>query len=165
MQENIGNKGSDEIDLIEVFKKIWAGRKIIYITTAVFFILGFILAIGTPNEYKSELTILVEAGGGSSMNGMLQQFGGLAGLNMGKTKGNENLNPDLYPSIIQSAPFLVEVLHQKVTYAKENKDITIYEYLSKHIKPKPIGVFMSYTIGLPGKIAGIFKKKETYEET
>lgn len=155
---------TDEIDLIEVFKKIWAGRKIIYKTVAIFFVIGVIIAFGTPKEYKSEVTLLVETGSSSSMNGLLQQFGGLAGLNLAGSKQDQNLTPELYPSIIQSTPFLVEILHQKVTYSKEKKDITVYNYLSNHVKPSVIGVVMGYTVGLPGKIIGLFNKKESIEE-
>ncbi len=77
------NTKNDEIDLIEVAKKNWDGRKIIYKTIAVFFVLGVIIAFGTPKEYKSEVTLLVETGSSSSMNGLLQQIGGLAGLSVG----------------------------------------------------------------------------------
>lgn len=159
------HKQDDEIDLIEVFKKIWNGRKIIYKTMVVFFIIGLVIAFGTPKEYKSEVTLLVEAGSGTSANALLQQFGGLAGINLGRAKENENVNPELYPSIIQSAPFLVEVLNQKVTLSKEKREITVYYYLSNHVKLSIIGVLMGYTIGLPGKIIGLFQKKEIYKDT
>ncbi len=87
---------SDEIDLIEVFRKIWDGRKTVYKSMAVCFVIGLIIALGSPKEYKSEVTLLVESG--SNMNGMtglLQQFGGLAGINLGAATGEEALTPEL----------------------------------------------------------------------
>jgi hypothetical protein len=39
---------TDEIDLVNVIKKIWAERKLILNVTGVFFVLGIIIAFGTP---------------------------------------------------------------------------------------------------------------------
>jgi len=53
MPDNIENKPifqNDEIDLIEVFKKIWNGRKIIYKSMAICFAIGMVIAFGTPKE-------------------------------------------------------------------------------------------------------------------
>jgi uncharacterized protein involved in exopolysaccharide biosynthesis len=150
----------DEIDLIEVFKKIWAKRMLIYKVVAVFFVLGLIIAFGTPKEYKAETTLLVETGGGSSMNGLLQQFGGLAGINLGGGQENDMLSPEIYPQIIQSTPFLIEIMAEKIHSSKTDSAITVFQYLSTLVKPSVIGVVMSYTIGLPGKVVGLFKKKE-----
>jgi uncharacterized protein involved in exopolysaccharide biosynthesis len=166
MQEDIkpSTNSDNEIDLIEVAKKIWSERKIIYKTIAVFFVLGLIIAFGTPKEYKAETTLLVETSSSSSMSGLLQQFGGLAGINLAGAKEGDNINPELYPNIVQSTPFLVEVLSQKVTYSKDSSNITVYNYLSNHVKPSVVGVVMAYTIGLPGKIIGLFKGNEKNNE-
>jgi uncharacterized protein involved in exopolysaccharide biosynthesis len=155
---------TDEIDLIEVFKKIWSERKFIFKVVAVFFVIGLIIAFGTPKEYKAETTLFVETSGSSSMNGLLQQFGGLAGINLTGAKENDNINPELYPNIVESSPFLVEVLNKKVTYSKDSTNITVYNYLSKHIKRSVVDIVMACTIGLPGKVIGLFKKKTNNEE-
>jgi uncharacterized protein involved in exopolysaccharide biosynthesis len=161
MQENI--KPTD--DLIEVAKKIWSERKIIYKTVAVFFVLGLIIAFGTPKEYKAETTLLVQTNTSSSISGLLQQFGGLAGINLGSgMKDGDNISPEIFPSIIQSSPFLVEVLNQKVTYTKDSSNITVYNYLHKHVKKSAIGYVLDYTIGLPGKLIGLFQKHDIEEE-
>ncbi|HOT88713.1 MAG TPA: Wzz/FepE/Etk N-terminal domain-containing protein, partial [Bacteroidales bacterium] len=79
------NKDS-EIDLIDIAKKIWSGRKIIIKSMIVFFVLGIFIVIFSPKEYKSEITLVVEtSASGSGMSGLLQQFGGLAGINLNNT--------------------------------------------------------------------------------
>jgi uncharacterized protein involved in exopolysaccharide biosynthesis len=152
--EDIEKNNTDEIDLVEVFKKIWAGRKTIYKTVVIFFVLGLIIALGTPNEYKSEVTLLVENESKSGgMSGLLQQVSGLAGLNMGSMSGTTDaLGPKLYPDVIKSAPFLLEIMDQKVTESKYDSTITVSQYLDHHTRSSILGLTMDYTIGLPGKI-------------
>jgi uncharacterized protein involved in exopolysaccharide biosynthesis len=157
---------SDEIDLIEVFKKIWDGRKIIYKSVAICFAIGLVVAFGTPKEYKSEITLLVETGAsGGGMSGLLQQFGGLAGINIGAGSEQEALTPELYPDVIKSTPFLLEVLDQKVTESKYDSTLTVSEYLDRHTKSSVIDFVKGYTIGLPGKIIGLFRRKPVDRQT
>jgi len=165
MEEPKQDIRTDEIDLVEVAKKIWAERKLIIKITLVFLLLGLIIAFGTPKEYKAETTLLIETGGGSSMNGLLQQFGGLAGISLGAGQEGVNLNPDIYPEIVQSTPFLVELMGENIHSEKLDSSISVSKYLSTYVKPSVIGVIFSYTFGLPGKISSLFKKKEKPEDT
>ena len=54
---------NSEIDIVEIIKTIWAGRKTVYKSIGIFFFIGIIMAFGTPKEYISEVTLLVECGG------------------------------------------------------------------------------------------------------
>jgi LPS O-antigen subunit length determinant protein (WzzB/FepE family) len=151
----------DEIDLLEVFRKIWAGRKTIIKSMIAFFIIGILVVIFSPKVYKSEITLVVETNaGGSSMSGLLQQFGGLAGINLNSTNNKEALAPDLYPEVIKSTPFLLEIMKQKVTESKYDSTLTVEQYLKRHTSSSPAGLIMGYTIGLPGKIIGWIRGKQ-----
>jgi uncharacterized protein involved in exopolysaccharide biosynthesis len=165
MTETTDNKKpveNDEIDLIEVFKKIWAGRKIIYKSIAVCFVIGIVIIIGSPKEYRSEVILLEETTSKSgNMSGLLSQFSGLAGLSGlgGTNTGESSLSPELYPTIIKSTPFLLEVSSQKVTESKYDSVITVAAFLDRYSKPPFSGKFMKYTIGLPGTLMGLFRGK------
>jgi len=151
---------NDEIDLIEVFRKIWDGRKTIFKWMGIFFVIGVIIVIASPKEYKSEVTLLVETGSGSNgMGGLLQQFGGLAGINLGAAAGEDALTPELYPDIIKSTPFLMEVMEQKVTESKYDSTLKVSEYIQRHTRGGVGSFLMGYTIGLPGKIIGWVRGK------
>jgi uncharacterized protein involved in exopolysaccharide biosynthesis len=166
MTEQTENKKAtetDEIDLIEVFKKIKAGKRTIYKTIAVFFVWGLIIAFGTPKEYKSETTLLIETSSKNGMSGLLQQFGGLAGLNFGNSSDQGALNPELYPYVIKSTPFMLEVMNVKVTESKYDSTLTVAQYIDRHTKSSAMSFLMDYTIGLPGKIMGWIKGKPKVE--
>lgn len=146
------NKDS-EIDLIDIAKKIWSGRKIIIKSMIVFFVLGIFIVIFSPKEYKSEITLVVEtSASGSGMSGLLQQFGGLAGINLNNTTNKEALVPDLYPEVIKSTPFLLEILKQKVLESKHDSTITVEQYIDRYTRPSLASSISKYTIGLPGII-------------
>lgn len=156
----INSPSSEEIDLIEILHKVWDGRKTIFKWMGIFFLVGLLIVIASPKEYKSEVKLLVETGSGSSgMSGLLQQFGGLAGLSLGTGAGEDALTPELYPDIIKSTPFLLEIMEQKVTESKFDSTLKVSEYIQRHIRPGVGSLVMEYTFGLPGKIMGWFKKK------
>jgi uncharacterized protein involved in exopolysaccharide biosynthesis len=156
--DNKGNTGSEEIDVIEVLQKFWRSRKIIYKTVTVFFIIGLIIVLGTPKEYVSEITVLTESNSGSStdMSGLFQQFGGFAGVSLRK---NTQISSNLYPIIIKSKPFLLDVINKKVTESKYGSQLTVAEYIKRYNKPSVISLILENTIGLPGKIIGWIKGK------
>lgn len=149
---------NDEIDLIEVFRKIWDGRKTIYKSVAVCFVIGLIIAIGSPKEYKSEVTLLVETGSGTGgMSGLLQQFGGLAGINLGAAAGEDALTPELYPDIIKSTPFLLGLMDCYITDSKYDSTLKTSEYIDRRTRSGITSFIFNYTIGLPLKIIGWIK--------
>jgi uncharacterized protein involved in exopolysaccharide biosynthesis len=157
---------TEEIDLVDIFKKIWEGRKTIYKSIGGAIVLGLIIVIGTPKEYKSEITLLVESASNTSgMSGLLQQFGGLAGLNLNNPAGEDALTPDLYPEVIKSTPFLLEVMDKKVTDAKYNSTLKVSEFLERHTHSSLLSTIKDYTIGLPFKIIKWIKGKPKETDT
>jgi uncharacterized protein involved in exopolysaccharide biosynthesis len=94
-------------------------------------LLGLYTALTTPNEFTSAGQILPELqskGGGSGL-GRFASLAGIAGINLDNLGSTEAVRPDLYPNILQSTPFKLHILGQKVTVAKLNKDISLYDYL------------------------------------
>jgi protein involved in polysaccharide export with SLBB domain len=73
----------DEIDLIEVAKTIWAGRKLILKVTAVFLVIGLVIAFGSKVEYEASCKLMPETQEGMKSNlGGLGSIAGLAGINL-----------------------------------------------------------------------------------
>jgi uncharacterized protein involved in exopolysaccharide biosynthesis len=65
---------TDEIDLMDILKRIWDGRKVILKITSVFAILGILYAVATPNKYSTTVKLLPEV----QQTNNLGRFGGLA---------------------------------------------------------------------------------------
>lgn len=156
------DKPSDEIDLTEIVRKLWAGRKTILITTGIFLAVGIFLSVISPKKYRSGATLLIETDAGSQtgMNMLIQQIAAASGINISQKQISDALTPDLYPVITQSTPFLLELSQAEVIDPVIGKPVTVARYLEQH-PPKTLGgILMEYTIGLPGKVIGLFGDKK-----
>lgn len=148
---------SDEIDLLEIVRKIWLGRKTILICTGIFLVIGIFLALINPKEYQSQVTLLVEPGGANpaANSAILKQLSALTGVPAG---GNQDaLTPSLYPLVVGSVYFRLDVLNQKVTDPKTKSKIPLTQYLDEHPPKSLQGIITKYTIGLPGTILGAIR--------
>jgi uncharacterized protein involved in exopolysaccharide biosynthesis len=152
MSEEIkeNSKTGQEIDLIAIIKTIWAKKKFILKSTCICVLIGFLFAIGTPKEYESEVKLLTEMNTGTStISSLIQQFGGIAGLNLAGSKREEALTPLIYPDVIFSTPFMLEVLSQKVYCSKIDSSILLSDFLEKYTKTSLSETMLKYTVGLP----------------
>lgn len=138
----------DGIELLELLKKIWSKNKIIKISLIVSAILAIIIIVFTPKQYKTEISLLSESNSSGSASGLLRQMGGLSGANLGGVlgldfnggTGSEVLIPDLYPEIVKSTTFLLEILNEKITEPKTGNEISVSHYLNYYTKPSLWGV-------------------------
>ena len=164
MQEEGNNKPTrqdDEIDLIELARKIWAERKLIVKTAGVFLALGLLVAFGSTVEYKSEARLLPELRkeeGGAS--GLISRFSGLAGIDLGMAGGVDAISPQLYPEVLKSTPFMLHLLNTRVEIPSLDTTATVYEYMTELKKTSLMGYIGKFTIGLPGTLMKLFRKKE-----
>jgi len=146
------DKTSDEIDLMAIVRKIWHGRKTILVTTGIFLVLGIFLAYISPKQYQSGVSLLVEPGGSNpaANSAILKQLSALTGVPTGSSQ--DALTPALYPLVVGSEYFRLEVLYQQVTDSKTKTKMTLSEYFDSH-PPKTLqSILMKYTVGLPGTI-------------
>lgn len=147
----------DEIDLLELAKTLWDNRTTIYKFLAVGFVLGILVALLSPKEYKASATLMPEystEGGGTS--GLLKQYGGLLGLSGGSYSSNSNaIRVELYPQIVNSLTFQHKLASQEFYYADYDTSVSLMEYFIEIKEPDLISTIKSYTLGLPGKIIGV----------
>ena len=141
--------------MMEIVRQSWAGRKTIMISVAVSFLLGIIVVILSPRVYRSQLTLLVETEGSAVVTAVTRQVANALGISVPLASGPDALSPALYPMIIESTPFLQKVMEQKVTGTKKGV-MTVEQFYAEN-PPRSLKRFLlGYTIGLPGKIAGLF---------
>lgn len=167
MEEENKNKDSkiqiikdDEIDLIEVAKTIWAGRKLILKVTGVFLIIGLIIAFGSKVEYEASCKLMPENQEGMKSNlGGLGSLAGLAGINL-DMGGTGALTPELYPQIAQSVPFIMKVWEEPIEFEKQDTTVSSYIFFKDIDKPSILIVLFKYTIGLPFQVKAWLTKSD-----
>ena len=110
------NTKTDSIDLIKVIRNIWQERRLIIKILAVCFVLGVLVIVGSKKEYESECTFIISSPkNGVSSSALLEQFGGLAGISMNNDITQTMINPDMFPGIINSTSFMLDILKSDIT--------------------------------------------------
>ena len=159
------DEDKDTIDLVALAKTVWDKRKTVYKVVGIFFVIGLLIAFLSPVEYQTQATLMPElpsSGGGSGAAGLLQKYGGLLGINSSTLGSSDQsaINPVLYPNIIQSTPFMLELMSQKVHSAKYDTTLTVFTYFNEVYTPSVFSYLLKYTIGLPGQVKKLFSGKK-----
>lgn len=92
---------------------------------------GVVHALIAMPEYTSEVRFMPELRGRMSGDfGQLSSLAGLAGINLGGVGSeSEAVRPDLYPLVLQSTPFLLHVMRQKVVNPTTGQVQRLEQYL------------------------------------
>jgi len=151
----------DEIDLIALAKTAWNSRKTIIKTIIIFTILGLFIAIFTPRQYSVTSIMVPQVSSGQNKLGGLSSLAAMAGFSMDMSTGSE-LSPMIYPQIVQSIPFQLELMQAKLNFEGYNEPISFYDYYTdpQYAKFNILGAIKQYTIGLPGTIIGAIRGKK-----
>ena len=95
---------NEEIDLIELIKKVWNAKWFVLKTTLVCLLIGVFVAIFSKKQYTATTMVIPQTSSGSVL-GSLGGLAAMAGINLGGAKDGEVIVPKLYPKIAQSIPF------------------------------------------------------------
>ena len=149
-----------EIDLMEYARKLWNARKLLIKVAGIAAILGVVIALTTPKQYTVNVKLAPELGNSrrSSSLSSIASMLGVGNMNMGSDA--DAINVTLYPDVVASTPFLIDLLDTKIqTLNEEEPDTTLVEYLKTNK-----GTLMGTIMSLPGKAIGgiisLFKDKE-----
>jgi len=142
----------DEIDLVALAKTLWNGRKIVFKSILICGVIGLIVALTSPKEFVAT-TIMVPSGSdGSSKLGGLCGLAAMAGINLTTTLTGNDLSPTVYPQIVASLPYQLELMKTPLNFSDLKEPISLYDYYSEPRKENPL---ITYTIGLPCLIIGL----------
>ena len=124
------------IDISKILKVIGKHKWIILIVTILFSGLGVFIAINTPNEYVSQVQILPELESKDAAGGLskFKSLAGLAGVDLSSLNSSEAVRPDLYPNILQSTPFLMDVMAIKIYAYKYKQTLAMSRFLAENNK-------------------------------
>jgi uncharacterized protein involved in exopolysaccharide biosynthesis len=142
----------DEIDLLALAKTIWKGRQIIFKSILVAGILGLVIAILSPKEYTATTTMVPQTSSTGSKLGGLSSLAAMAGFNLDMATAGEALSPMVYPQIVSSVPFQLELMNTSFTFSEVGHPVSLYEYYTEIQKPGALSLISKYTLELPGTI-------------
>jgi uncharacterized protein involved in exopolysaccharide biosynthesis len=149
--ENLPQKFEDDsIDLISLLNQIYQGRKLIILSAVAAAVLGVVVALTIPNTYTSKVTFIPQAGVDSKPSTGLSGLASFAGISFRGVGGGSDIPPTLYPQIISSLPYKLDLLDESIEI--EGQNIVLSDYLGDDSGSSVLGTIKKYTIGLPGTI-------------
>lgn len=152
-ESKIQKKEVKEIDLTVLFQKLYAHRKKLYKAAGIGLLAGLVVGFSLPKTYQVDVSLSPESGmnGTSGLSGIASMFGlgnGSSGF------GEDALTFNMFPEIVKTNPFALEMLQIPIQTQKE-KQILLYDYLDTEKKP-----WWSYIAQAPGMVLSLFKDKE-----
>ena len=139
------------IDIIAIIRQLWDGRKTVFITLGIFIALGLVAAITMKRTYTVQTVMVPQLN--SRQNNSLGSLAALMGIDLGVQASTADLSPLVYPEIVNSVPYRLELMHTPLHYTKVDHPISMFDYaMGGYDKPSIISYVLRYTIGLPGLI-------------
>ena len=125
-------------------------KKTLIVNVIIAFVLGVIVSFSMPAVYESSSSLASETKEDSQL-GNMSSLASLTGVSL--SGSNDAIVPELYPSVVVTNDFLVNLLKTNVRPKGMNKDITYLDYLQNHTKSA------WWTNAVKG-IVGIFSKEK-----
>ena len=154
------NNQPQDIDLSELFQILWQKRFFLLKCCGVAVIIGLIIAFSIPKEYETKAKLAPES---TDLSKSISGLGGLAamaGINLKQGAGTDAISPDLYPDVVKSTPFLLELFPIKVTTKDKKISMSLYDYIQEHQRQAWWGYIVGAPFKLIGWTIGLFSEKQ-----
>ncbi len=161
LQENTAPRqtAEDEIDLLELARKVWAERKLVLRWCCYAAVVGLVVAFSIPREYTAAAVLAPETTSSKNSLGGLGALASMAGINVGNMTETDAVNPDLYPDVVKSVPFVIELFPVQVETADGTLRTDLYDYLKKHTRRPWWSVMISAPFKALGWCMSLFREK------
>jgi uncharacterized protein involved in exopolysaccharide biosynthesis len=157
--QKMGRTKNNEIDIFEIFKLIWANRKVVYWAVSICIVIGLFIAFTTPRQYKVVTTMLPQSDEGVRMGG-LSSLAAIAGFDIDLSDNGSEISPVIYPQIMESETFLLDLMHTKYTFKELKQPTSLFDYYTKYAGRDLTAILRKYTVDLVGTIKESLKKKK-----
>ena len=148
---------AEEIDLLKLAKSVWRKRAFILKIAAAGAVVGLVVAFSIPREYTTTVKMAPEGVKTSAAGGMAD-LTAMAGINLGgQNQSGDGINLMLYPDIVSSTPFIVEMSQIPVRGKEMPSPVSLYDYVDQELSAP----WWSHVIGAPMRLIGwIFSSED-----
>lgn len=122
-----------EIDVMELAGRLWKKRKLIFKLAGISVMVGLIVAFSIPKEYTTTVKLAPEAADGTRKMGNLGGLAAIAGIDLNTSVASDALSPGLFPDVVQSSPFLLDLFPVNVG-ASATDSLSFYVYMTSFQK-------------------------------
>lgn len=167
MRQEIDEKGQRVmvIDLKPYFKAIVHSWKRILIWAGCGALVGLLIGFSKPKTFTSSALVAPELATRSTLSSGLNSLASLAGINMNSLAITDAMHPDLYPVVIRSQSFIIDLFDMPVSFTHKGAIVQtdLYDYIANYTKTP----WYAYVLGLPRMgvevVKGWFSSKKEAE--
>lgn len=118
-------------------------------------LIGLLIALTSPEEYRTNTVIMPENASSSSLSSLkgLAGLAGMAGLSLPSDEGS-GINPDIYPQILVSTPFLTTLLEKKFYFKELGDSVSLYNFITEHQKESMVSKIVTFPFYVLKQIRG-----------
>ena len=129
---NTEHKSLNEMNIHD-FKKVVVSQKKLYFTTcSIAIIIGLVVSFSIPKSYKSKVMLSPETSYSTKSFGNLGAITSMLGANI--NMGEDAINPQYYPNVLQSKKFLVSLFDIEVESIDGSIKTSLYDYCKNYQK-------------------------------
>ena len=160
--QNYNIPEEEDIDIVELIKKMWLNRKLIIKITVVFMVLGLVVALVSPKVFTASCDVVPQTSSSNSAKSQMSSLAKLAGIDLAQDQDGKTLSPYVYENIIKSTKFRKELMQTKIRFEEADRPVSFFEYYTSEEfnKPTVIDYVKKYTLGLPGVIIGAIRGEQ-----
>jgi len=124
-----------EIDIVAIVKKVLKDKWSLLVFFIIFAVLGVTVALMTPRTYSTDVVVAPELSSGSMPEG-LSDIASMVGvdLNNGNKSSVDAIYPQIYPDVISSNDFIVQLFNIPVTTEGAKNSKTYFDHITKDAK-------------------------------
>ena len=152
-----------EIDLIELAGRLWRARWFLAKLCGVAALVGLVIAFSLPKEYTTTVKLAPETEDASKKMNGLGGLAAMAGINLNASSGADAISPDLYPDVVQSTPFLLELFPVKVLVPESADSLTLYTYMHDYQRTAWWNYLLQAPFKALGAVKGLFSKADVQQ--
>lgn len=137
MQENPNNspyqyEEESEIDIMELISKLWKKRSMIIRWCIVGAVIGLVAGFSIPKTYTAGVTFAPETQ--QKVGSGVSSIASMMGVNLNNSV--DAISVDMFPDVVHSTPFIVELFDLPVTFERKDSVITtsLVEYMKEYQK-------------------------------
>ena len=117
------------IDFVAIFKKLWLHRKTYYKVLPATLIITYLIIVCVPRYYRCTVSLAPEPTG-ANMSGSLSSLASSFGMgSLAKMGNNDALYAEIYPNVIESKDFIVDLMNIEVETKDKEVKCNYYTYL------------------------------------
>jgi uncharacterized protein involved in exopolysaccharide biosynthesis len=145
----------NENGILSLFNILWKRRESFGIAFLVCVSFGLLVAFTNPIEFTTSAVLMPEAKSSSPINSSLAGLAGLAGVDLSSVGKESMIYPSLYPEIIRSVPFLLDLVNQEYYFSNVGETMSLDKFFENHAK----GSLLSILFDIPISVISLFKSE------